>query len=393
MHLNYRVIFFLLLITSFASNALSTQEQLKVTHPDFPEPLAFNISLPSGYAQNPDKSYVLMFDFHHNADTYLRGMHDWMSHNGEWPWLKTIMITPAAGNRVGKLFDATGKTTPLLDFFEDTLFPAVDKQFRTNGFKIISGFRHNGSIALSALLNKPDMFNAYIAISPELKNDFGGILSTASKKLAKLDDKPRFLLFSHGTNIKEEHQIASYQQLNSTLNRHAPNKLDWHYKHFDNNYFMSLPLVSIIMGIEKIFDDIHTGLAPESEISQQGIEAIIEHYDYLSQHKYGFDVSPKFSINALGFYLLDTSSQDGLKVFKEMVRRYPKDAYSHHNLARAYEKLGDFISAVKHQKDAVKLADNMLTWHKKRHRRFLKEYLAKSHDVTSKSEQSHSPAN
>ena len=378
MYLYYRIFALLFLLISFTSKALGTQEQIKITHPKFPEPLAFNISLPSGYAKNTDKSYVMMFDFHPNSDTYLRGMHDWMSHNGEWPWLQTIMVTPAAGNRVGILFDETGKTTPLLDFFEEKLFPEVEKRYRTNGFKIMSGFRGNGTLVLSTLINKPDMFNAYITISPELKNDHAGILSTASKKLAKHNDKPRFLLFSHGTNIKEAHQMASYSQLNAILKKHAPSNLDWHYKHFDSNYFMSLPLLSVIMGIEKIFDDIHNGLAPESEVSQKGVEAIIQHYKYLSQQKYGFEVSPKNSINALGFYLLNSSQQEGLKVFTEMVQRYPKDAYSHHHLANAHAKLGDYESAVKHQKDAVKLADNMLTWHKKRHRRFLEDYLSKN---------------
>ena len=371
-------ILLILLFISFISSATSKQEQIEITHPKFSEPLVFNITLPSGYSKNTNKSYVMMFDFHPKSDTYLRGMHDWMSHNGEWPWLQTIIVTPALGNRVGMLFDATGKTTPLLDFFDKKLLPEVDKEYRTNGFKVMSGFRGNGTIVLSTLINKPDMFNAYIAISPELKDNHAGIISTASKKLLELNDKPRFLLFSHGTNIKEEHQKKLYSQLHSIFKKHAPKKLDWHYKHFDSNYFMSLPLVSVIMGIEIIFDDIHQGLAPESEVSQKGIEAIAQHYKYLSEEKYGFEVSPKNSISALGFYLLNASQQDGLLVFKEMVKRYPEDTYSHHNLAKAYDKLGDFKNAIKHQKDAVKFSDKMLTWHKKRHRRFLEDYSSKN---------------
>lgn len=365
------------LFLSFSSLAKSTQEQIKIIHPKFSEPLAFNVTLPSGYEQNTTKSYVMMFDFHPNADTYLRGMHDWMSHNGEWPWLQTIMVTPAAGNRVGMLFDPSGKTTPLLDFFSEQLFPEIDKQYRTSGFRIMSGFRVNGTIVLSSLINKPNMINAYIAISPELKDDYAGILSTAAAKLPTLNDKPRFLLFSHGSNVKEEHQMESYQQLNRLLTKHAPSKLNWHYKNFKDNYFMSLPLVSVILAIEKLFDDIHQGLDPQSEISRKGIEAIVQHYQYLSKQKYGFEVSPKNSINNLGHYLLKSVEKDGINVFKEMVNRYPKDAYSHHNLARAYAQTGKYKLAVKHQEDAVEIADNMATWHKKRQRKFLDEYTKK----------------
>ena len=370
----------ILLFTSFISNAASKQEQIEIIHPKFSEPLVFNVTLPSGYMKNTSKSYVMMFDFHPNSDTYLRGMHDWMSHNGEWPWLQTIIVTPAAGNRVGMLFDATGKTTPLLNFFDEQLFSLVDKKYRTNGFRIMSGFRVNGTIVLSSLINKPNMIDAYIAISPELKNDYVSILSTSSSKLAKLNDKPRFLLFSHGTNVKEEHQMESYKKLNTILNEAAPTKLDWHYKHYDESYFMSLPLLSVILGIEKIFDDIHNGLSPKSKIAQNGVEAIVQHYEYLSKQKYGFEVSPKNSINKLGSYLLNLSKNDGISIFKDMVKRYPEDAYSHHNLASAYDQIGNLKQAIKHQKNAVELADKMQTWHRKRHRNFLDEYKHKSND-------------
>ena len=373
-----RLITIFIFYSCFVANAAkhSTQEQIELNHPNFEKPLTFNVALPSEYAKNKDKFYMLMFDFHPSADTYLRGMHDWMSHNGEWPWPQTIIVTPAKGNAVGQLFDSTGKTTPLLNFFENQLFPEVDRIYRTNGYRIISGFRVNGTIALSALINKPEMFDAYIAISPELKDDYASILSTAQSKLEKVKSTPKFLLFSHGTNIKEEHQIESYQQLKSLLEEHAPKSLDWHYKHFEDNYFMSLPLLSVVVGIEMVFDDINDGLAPDSAISQRGVESIIQHYDYLSKQKYGFEVSPKRSINNLGHYLIEKSPEQGLEIFKDMLSRYPNDAYSHHNLAEAYAQIGNYSNAVKHQKGAVKIADNMLTWHKKRHRRFLEQYRA-----------------
>ncbi len=298
-----KLIILLLLLTCSIAEATSTQKQLKITHPKFSEPLVFNITLPSGYTKNTAKSYLMMFDFHPNANTYLSGMHDWLSHNGDWPWLQTIIVTPAPGNRVGMLFDETGKTTPLLDFFETQLFTEIDKNYRTNGFRIMSGFRLNGTIVLSMLLRKPDVVNAYIAVSPELKNDYTKIISSAEKALSKLNDKPRFLLFSHGSTIKEDHQIESYKQLNTMLEKYAPDKLDWQYQHFSDNYFMSLPLLSTIKAIENLFNDIHRGLAPQSTISKQGVQAIIQHYDYLSKQKYGFEVSPKNSIDQLGFYL------------------------------------------------------------------------------------------
>lgn len=370
------ILILLILLANFDANANSSQELLTIDHPDFTEPLVFNVTLPANYTKNTEKSYLLLFDFHHYANSYLSGMHDWLSHNGEWPWLQTIIVTPAKGNSVGKLFDKTGKTIPLLDFFEKQLFTAIDSKYRTNGYKIMSGFRVNGTIVLSMLLNKPNLINAYIAVSPELKNDYASILSSAKKRLRKLTDKPRYLLFSHGNTIKEDHQLESYKQLNTLLNKHAPNELNWQHKHFNNNYFMSLPLLSTITAIENVFDDIHRGLAPQSTIAQQGVNAIIQHYDYLSKEKYGFDVSPKHSLNQLGFHLLTKSKSAGLKVLKQVVELYPNDINSHHNLAKAYAQLNIFSKAVEHQENAVEMSEQLQSWYKKRHRRLLTEYQA-----------------
>lgn len=368
----------LLALGSFSAQAISSiQEQLQLTHPDFSEPLIFNVSLPAGYHSSPEREYVLMFDFHPHANSYLTGMHDWLSHNGQWPWLQTIIVTPQAGNRVGMLFDASGRTTPLLDFFEQTLIPQLDKRHRTNGFRIFSGFRVNGTIVLSALINKPNLFNAHIAISPELQNDYAGILSTSAKKLRKLDDKPRFLLFSHGDNVKEAHQQASYSQLQSILTKHSPSQLDWHSQSYPEHYFMSLPLLSVITGIEKLFDDIHHGLPANSTISQQGVAAIIAHYDYLSSQKYGFSVSPKNSIKQLGNALLVSEPSEGIKVFQQLQQHYPDDAYSYHDLAQAYASTGNYAMAAAQQRLAVERAANMAGWHQKRISKALDEYLKK----------------
>lgn len=281
-------------LLSSSAIAQGIQEQLSLNHPKFEEPLSFDINLPAGYHSETDKSYIVLFDFHHYAHTYLSGMHDWMSHNGEWPWLKTIIVTPSGGNPVGKLFDVTGKSTPMLDYFESSLFPAIDAKYRTKSFRIISGFRRNGSIALSSLLNKPNLFNAYFVISPELKNDYAGIMSNAKKKLANLDKKPRFLLITTGESVKEDHQLDSYTKLLELIKEHAPDSLDFNERKLDQHYHMSMPPIATAMGIELLFDDIHNGLAPASDIAKSGFDAIVNHYEWLSKEKYGFEVSPFF---------------------------------------------------------------------------------------------------
>ena len=377
-----KVMVLLLAIWSCITGAQSTQEQIQLTHPEISTPLVFNVQLPQGYAAKTEKRYVLMFNFHPYSNTYLSGMHDWMSHNGEWPWLETIIVTPQTGNQSAQLFDRSGVTTPLLDFFEDVLLPAIDKRYRTNGFRIISGFRVDGSIVLSALLHKPSMFNAYFAISPELKNDMAGVMSSLSKRLEGLDTTPRLLIVSHGGSVKERHQVDEYDSLAHQLANHAPRSLEWHVKDYSEHYFMSLPLVTVIAGIETLFDDIHSGLPADSAISQAGPESIVRHYQYLSEQKYGFEVSPKRSLTNLGNSQLDHSLRDGLAVFNVIAKRYPDDAYSYHNIAKAYARYGHYEQAITFQQQAVDLTSSITNWHSKRHRAFLNDYKSAQADAT-----------
>lgn len=354
--------------------AKGTQEQLSLNHPKFDEPLSFDINLPAGYHGETDKSYIVLFDLHHYAHTYLSGMHDWMSHNGEWPWLKTIIVTPSGGNPVGKLFDVTGKSTPMLDFFESSLFPAIDAKYRTKSFRIISGFRRNGSIALSSLLNKPKLFNAYFVVSPELDNDYAGIMSNAKKKLENLDEKPRFLLITTGESVKEDHQLDSYTEFLEIIKKHTPKSLDLNERTLEQHYHMSMPLIATAMGIELLFDDIHNGLAPDSEIAKSGFDAIVKHYQWLSSEKYGFEVSPFFSLRNRGNLLLESSPQQAITLFEKMRDLYADDAYAIYYLANAHATVGDFEKAIILQKQAVQMSESMLTWHQKRHKKYLQSF-------------------
>ncbi|WP_286264906.1 hypothetical protein [Thalassotalea atypica] len=151
----------------------------------------------------------------------------------------------------------------------------------------------------------------------------------------------------------------------------------YHYQDFGAHYFMSLPALSVISGIEALFSDIHRGLPADSVIAEQGVKAIIAHYKDLSENKYGFDVSPKRSIETLGFSLLKKSPEQGLNVLKESVNSFPEDAYAYHAVARAYEQLGDLVNAVKYQTKAAALGKNMLSWHQKRQQKFLAQYTEK----------------
>lgn len=137
---------------------------------------------------------------------------------------------------------------------------------------------------------------------------------------------------------------------------------------------MSMPPIAAAMGIELLFDDIHNGLQPDSDVAKKGFDAIVNHYEWLSKEKYGFEVSPFFSLRNRGNFLLESEPTQAISLFEKMRELYSDDAYAIYYFAKAYATTGDFKKAVALQKKAVQLSKNMLTWHQKRHMKYLQKF-------------------
>ena len=55
-----------------------------------------------------------------------------------------------------------------INFMYGKLIPNMDMDYRTSGFNVLMGHSFGGTFAVYSLLTKPEVFDAYIAISPYL---------------------------------------------------------------------------------------------------------------------------------------------------------------------------------------------------------------------------------
>ncbi|GIU14156.1 MULTISPECIES: alpha/beta hydrolase-fold protein [unclassified Shewanella] len=338
-----------------------TLESLTITS-DLIEPAEFKVTLPASYGNKPNKQYVVLFDFHPRSQALLAGMHDWMSHNGDWPWLETIIVTAPDGHQgLGELKTAAIEeqgNQKLLDYFEQDLLPAIDKQYRTNGFRILNGFTGNAGLGLYALINRPSLFNAYFVASPVLSKDFAYVIKDAPKKLAAMQGKPRYLFMSTSDSGFEKRQLASFAQMEAILKANVNETLDYRIKRFNGSYYMTQPVLAAAYGIEALFDDYHQVLAADSEISKQGPQAIVEHYQYLSEQKYGFKVPATSSLLKLGDSYLETEPSKAVVVYKIAISDDPQAYIAYDSLADAYAKQGEIELAIKYQALALDITDH-----------------------------------
>ncbi|MBL4659783.1 MAG: hypothetical protein JKY19_05465 [Alcanivoracaceae bacterium] len=369
------------LVAAVEITELNPIEKISIKSKVFEEPIEFNITLPASYDKAKDKRYFLIFDLHPRSQVYLSGLHDWLSHNGEWPWLESIIVTPANYHLgLAKLFEETVEKpvdNRLLNLLEFDILKNVDENFRTNGFKIYSGFMSNGAIGLYALLNRPQLFNAYFISSPTLSNNFLAITSDAKNKSPQLTDKLRFLYMTIGQHNYEKSHVESVALFEQTLSILAPKELDWSVLKDDKHYYMSRPIFTVLNGIEKLFDDYHNNLAAHSEIPKRGSQAIINHYVMLSEKKYGFPVSAEGSLKNLAQSFLTTDPQKALSIYSKVVELYSESAYAYSALAAAYLKVGEVKKAIDYQTIAVKKSENMIEWHQNKLKKILADYEVK----------------
>jgi tetratricopeptide (TPR) repeat protein len=361
--------------------SLNQIETLEILPKGFSKPIKYNITLPQNYQTDTDKEYFVLFDLHPRSQTYLSGMQDWLSHNGEWPWLKTIIVNPADYHpEFAATFDHLVEDPndhTILDVLQKGILKQIDQKYRTNGYKIYSGFMSNGALGLYTLLNKPEMFDAYLIASPTLANNFANVVSDASKKLQTKYDGLKFLYMTIGAHNYEKAHVTSFKQFENELQKLPKEKLDWSSDNDEKHYYMSRPVVTVLNGIEALFDDIHQNLAPDSDISKQGADAIIHYYQTLSKDKYGFEVSAESSLKALAKSLVETNPNKALAIYTKTTKLYPESAYAHASLAKAYANQGDIDKAIEIQKVAVEKSKTMVEWHQNKHLQYLSEFEAK----------------
>lgn len=351
-------------------NEIQQPQIIEINVEAFKAPIKYQVTLPKSYQSKAEKKYFVLFDLHPRSHGFISGMHDWLSHNGDWPWLETIIVTPADYHpEFAQTFNALVENPndhSILNIIQDGILAKLDSDYRTNGFRIYSGFMGNAALGLFAMLHKPDMFNAYILSAPTLNGDFAGINSNAATLLKQSNLNNKFLYMTIGDHRYEASHIQAFEEFESQLNRVKPKGLQWIVERNNGNYYMSRPVVALINGVEQLFDDIHNDLPSDSEISQKGATAIVEHYARLSTQKYGFEVSAEGSLKALAKSKLASTPSEAIAIYTKTTELYPDSAWAFSALADAYIEIGDLNKAFEIQSIAVEKANKMSAWHQRK---------------------------
>ncbi len=334
-------------------------QALTLTSKTFGRDVPVQVYVPNTYASGSTR-YPVLYILNSYPFAFTCGTVELLSGNMETPEMIVIGVPPFDRGYVPTPFEERGEgPTPVdlsIRFLKDELIPFVDKNYRTNAYRILYGHSVGGLFTMYTLFNNPDLFTAYLAGSPWFQTLDQYWLKNIEKmaKVRNLDGK-----FLHMTVGNQETQLTldTYRELEKWMKAQSLGDLTWTSARVEGNHGSMVGRV-VYDGLSFFFNGWRI---PQSELIDGDIDKIDAQIKISAAKwgKYGFDASsiiPESQINALGYFFINRKDLDkAIKALSYNVRRFPKSFNAHDSLAEAYMIKGDKENAVKYYKMAVEL--------------------------------------
>lgn len=240
-----------------------------------------------------------------------------------------------------------------LQFIATELIPWMAERYRTVPYRVLVGHSFGGVFSTHTLINRPDVFQAHIAISPSLWYDGEALVASTEAGIRRLSSPPRLFISwaDHEDNIR-----ISTEKLVQALTRKPPPKLQWTHRYYQGEDHMSTPHRALYDGLEWVFAGWRMP-RPEEDSGGPSLSQVEAHYAALSQ-RFGFPVAPPATVlNQVAQNLLQQAkTEDALELLRRNAREHRDVAFTHNALGAALEKLGRREEALHAYEDAVRAA-------------------------------------
>ncbi|GGX32956.1 alpha/beta hydrolase-fold protein [Aquimarina muelleri] len=271
-------------------------------------------------------------------------------------------LDPKNRERLGNI----GGADNFIAFLENELMPHIENTYRTAPYKIISGHSLGGLFNVYSFFKHPELFNAYITISPSLwypiDNIFNGF-DTIFPNPSKMNQTFYMTLANEISGNMRGNVIKLSGDFENYINTNKDTGLRFKYNPMPEESHLSVGLPSIFFGLRYIFEPTqYKRSKTKAAIMAQGgpkkaIENIVTYFNEVSK-TYGFEISNESALIDLGYDLIKIEDLKpyAVDVFKANLEAHPDsyDAYS--MLGMAYENIGELQKA----KDNYKIALNMV---------------------------------
>lgn len=328
------------------------------------------------FIYNPDNvggnvlpAYPVLYLLEENDMPMVAGMVKYLSsYNEQLPAMLVVGID-GAGQRIRdltpthSLYDNMGKLDSdpqswlqpsgggdkFLRFVREEVMPFVEKRYRTAPFKILAGHSVGGLAAIHALATQPDLFDAYLAVSPSLWWDKGAYLDQTLERLPASPSGKEFLFVA---DSPEAGPFPIYmKRFLKVLEAGRARGFPWAHAYYPNETHGSIAAKAYYDGLRFLYPQWSV------EDAEPTAESIRLHYGKMS-HRLGYDVQPPFGlVSGWGNSLLRRGKfDDAIAVYRINAGNFPTSAAAHAELGDAYLRKGDRMRAMASYTRAIELA-------------------------------------
>jgi len=233
-----------------------------------------------------------------------------------------------------------------LAFIEEELIPYIESNYRTNTYRALEGHSLGGLFTLSTFMERPDLFNSFIVMSPALWWN-GEELTKKALEFFKTHVGLKNSLFfgigtyESGTDYGMRKELKNYVDV---ITKNKPEELRFERKEIENEGHMASVLLSNYYGLKFIFSDMSF---PENLYENYTDKKFLKHENFLMD-KYGKSAkqSAESYVSLAATLIQQESYSEAITVLKRSVSAYSFDVGLMNFLANTYEKNNDVDLAI-----------------------------------------------
>ncbi|SDZ93893.1 alpha/beta hydrolase [Alkalimonas amylolytica] len=347
--------------SSWAAARLPVLQELVIDSVVLGEKRDLVIYLPEGYQNSQERYPVLYLTDGDIQGPHTAGTVDYLAKFEQLPPMIVVgIVNPRETRERDLTVTSAEKQNPnqlenadrFLDFVENEVIPFVKRQYRTLDYQILSGTSHGGQFAINALVKRPGLFNAVIAISPSLYWNSHQLLVLAEQALKSEQLQGR--LYVSIAN-EEPTMTESYQRFVDLLARYPSDKLVVASQTFSNETHNTTVLQGQYAGLKHIFSE---WAIPEGE--PKTLANLQAKFASRSKLLKTVIMIPQDKANGYAGWLQYLNRQDdALALLKWNRANYPQSLNAHTALIKAYLHFKMAEDAKAALKDALKTLNEL----------------------------------
>jgi len=251
----------------------------------------------------------------------------------------------------------SGGAPKFLQFLERELIPYVESSFRTHPYRLLEGHSFGGLFSTYTLMNKPELFNAFIIQAPALwwnKEEMTGQAKEFFKSKVSLDKSVYFGTGgAEGWGMRQE--LVRYVDV---VKQNTPKNFRWKHEEIvgDEEHDDSRLLLNYY-GLKFVFSDLK---ASEDLLKNYSDDVFLKGEQNLAD-KYGENTRRPASdyVNIIMELLNEENNLGAITVYKRASEAYPKYIMFLNNLAALYEKTNQLDKAIETYKSAITVSKKL----------------------------------